>query len=166
MTERKAGGGEGSSGKKLRLSGMLSLAERIVYYGAALALLVTVGMLFVSVGGSIFAVFEAGTLETALTVLDRVLLIFIFVELLNTIQIFVRENEIIAGPFLLIGLIAVVRRILLVTAEAEQTIGTEQFQNLVIELGVLTALVISLAAALYFTRRVEYDTGGGRDSRE
>ena len=52
-------------------------------------------------------------MDTALLVLDRVLLIFIFVELLDTIGIFVRENEIIAEPFLLIGLIAVVRCILL-----------------------------------------------------
>ena len=50
----------------------------------AVALLVTVGMLFVSAGQGLLAVFDAGTLETALTVLDRVLLILIFVELLNT----------------------------------------------------------------------------------
>ena len=95
-----------------------------------LALLVTVGMLFVSVVASMLEVVEVGPLETALTVLDRVLLIFIFVELLNTVEIFVRENEIVAGPFLLIGLIAVVRRILLLTAQAEQYIGTEQFLSI------------------------------------
>jgi uncharacterized membrane protein (DUF373 family) len=53
----------------------------------------------------------------------------------NTIGIVVREREIVAEPLLLIGLIAVVRRILLVTAEAEQTIGTKKLLNLVIELG-------------------------------
>jgi uncharacterized membrane protein (DUF373 family) len=90
-----------------------------------------------------------------------VLLIFIFVELLNTIEIIVRENEIVAEPFLLIGLIAVVRRILLVTAEAEQNLAQENFQNLVLELGVLTALVISLAGALYITRRMEGRRGMG-----
>ncbi len=52
------------------------------------------------------------------------LLIFIFVELLNTIGMVVSEREIVAEPFLLVGLKAVVRRILLVTAEAEQIIGT------------------------------------------
>jgi Phosphate-starvation-inducible E family len=43
--------------------------------------------------------------------------------LLNTIGIVIREREIVAEPFLLIGLMAVVRRILLVTAEAENTEG-------------------------------------------
>ena len=74
---------------------------------------------------------------------------------MNTIGVVVRENEIVAQPFLLIGLIAVVRRILLVTAETERVSDPEEFMNLLIELGVLTALVISLAAALYFTRRIE-----------
>lgn len=147
--------------KKSRLATLLNSSEKVVYYGAAFALLVTVGMLFVSVGASMLAVFEAGPLETALRVLDRVLLIFIFVELLNTIGVIVRENEIVAEPFLLIGLIAVVRRILLVTAEAEQTVAGEKFLNLVIELGVLTALVISLAFALYFTRRTKNRMSAG-----
>jgi uncharacterized membrane protein (DUF373 family) len=149
-------------GERPRLVTFLNHSERVVYYGAAFALLATVVVLFVSVVASLLAVFEESPLDTALAVLDRVLLIFIFVELLNTIGIFVQEHEIVAEPFLLIGLIAVVRRILLVTAEAERTVGTEGFLNLIIELGVLTALVISLAAALYFTRRAERE---GRDDR-
>ena len=68
------------SEKKLPLVAILKYAGRLVYYGAAFALLVTVGMLFFSVGTSILAVFETGPLDTALTVLDRVLLTFIFVE--------------------------------------------------------------------------------------
>jgi uncharacterized membrane protein (DUF373 family) len=153
LTVRGAGDEGGGPERQPLLVTILNYAERVVYYGAAFALLVTIVMLFVSVGTALLAIFEAGPLDTALLVLDRVLLIFIFVELLDTIGIFVRENEIIAEPFLLIGLIAVVRRILLVTAEAEQTIGTAEFPNLIMELGVLTALVISLSFALYFTRR-------------
>jgi uncharacterized membrane protein (DUF373 family) len=153
LTVRGAGDEGGGPQRQPLLVTILNYSERVVYYGAAFALLVTIVMLFVSVGTALLAIFEAGPLDTALLVLDRVLLIFIFVELLDTIGIFVRENEIIAEPFLLIGLIAVVRRILLVTAEAEQTIGTAEFPNLILELGVLTALVISLSFALYFTRR-------------
>ena len=163
MTVRGAGDEGGGPQRQPLLVTILNYSERVVYYGAALALLVTIVMLFISVGTALLAIFEAGPLDTALTVLDRVLLIFIFVELLDTIGIFVRENEITAEPFLLIGLIAVVRRILLVTAEAEQTIGTEEFPNLILELGVLTALVISLSFALYFTRRTRDRRGSDPD---
>ncbi|MDQ3922289.1 MAG: phosphate-starvation-inducible PsiE family protein [Actinomycetota bacterium] len=134
---------------------ILDYSQNVVYYGMAIALLVTIGVLFISVGTSLLEVFEVSPLQTALAVLDRVLLISIFVELLVTIAILVQEREIFAEPFLLIGVIAVVRRILLVTAEAGQTADAERFLNLIAELGVLTVLVISLAAALYFTRRAE-----------
>jgi uncharacterized membrane protein (DUF373 family) len=87
--------------------------------------------------------------------IDRMLLAFIFVELIDTIRVTVRERGIfIAEPFLLVGLIAVVRRILLLTAGLEQAASTEEFQNMLIELGVMTGLVIVLTIALYFTRRM------------
>ena len=160
----KTTGGEGKEApvKELRLAEILSLSERVVYYVAAVALLVTVGMLFVSAGDSILRVPEVGPLETALEVLDRVLLIFIFAELLGTISTIVREREVKAEPFLLIGLIAVVRRILGVTVSIEQSLGTPEFTSLLLELGVLTGLVLTLTIALYFTRRMEGRRGSPR----
>jgi uncharacterized membrane protein (DUF373 family) len=91
-------------------------------------------------------------------ILDRVLLVFIFVELLNTVEVTVREREIVAEPFLLIGLIAAVRRILLITAQLEQATSSEGFQTLLTQLGVLTGLVLVLSVAIYLirsTRRFE-----------
>ena len=133
---------------------IMDLAERGAYYGVALFLLVTIVMVFVSAAISLGDVVELGPLETALEVLDKVLLIFIFAELLGTISTIVREREVTAEPFLLIGLIAVVRRILAVTASIEQNLGTPRFDDLILELGVLTVLVLALTGALYFARRM------------
>src|ERR671911_3201295 len=135
-------------------TGVLDVIERIAYVAIALALSIPIVMLVFSAALSMLEVSEVGVLETALTVLDRVLLAFIFVELIDTVRVTVRERGIfIAEPFLLVGLIAVVRRILLLTAEIEQA-GAEEFQNMLIELGVMTGLVIVLTIALYFTRRM------------
>jgi uncharacterized membrane protein (DUF373 family) len=132
----------------------MGYAQNVVYYGVTLVLLVAIGVLFFSVGQILLAAFEVDPLQTTLEILDRVLLITIFVELLITIEVIVRERQLVAEPFILIGLVAVVRRILLVTAEAGQSLqDTERFLNLITELGVLTALVISLSAALYVARR-------------
>jgi uncharacterized membrane protein (DUF373 family) len=140
---------------KVNLLSVLDAAERIIYYVVALALIIPVIMLFVSAAVSMLRVFEVGVLQTVLVVLDRALLVFIFVELLDTIRITVRERgSIVAEPFLLVGLIAVVRRILLVTAQIEQAEDTEAFQNLLTELVVMAGLVIVLTTALYFTRRM------------
>ena len=53
MTEKRTKGEKGPSGKKPRLPEILGLAEKFVYYGVAIALLITVGMLFVSAGASV-----------------------------------------------------------------------------------------------------------------
>ena len=135
-------------------SGIVDTFERVAYLAIALALSVPIVMLVVSAVISMLEVSEVGVLETSLTVLDRMLLAFIFVELIDTVRVTVRERGIfIAEPFLLVGLIAVVRRILLVTAELERA-SAEAFRNMLIELGVMTGLVIVLTISLYFTRRM------------
>ncbi|HZC84110.1 MAG TPA: hypothetical protein VE194_06740, partial [Rubrobacter sp.] len=75
-----------------QLDAILRSSGRMIYYGATILLITTVGMLFVSTVISMLQVPEVGVLQTALTVLDRVLLIFIFVELLDTIGIVIRER--------------------------------------------------------------------------
>jgi uncharacterized membrane protein (DUF373 family) len=132
----------------------------------ALALIVPIVKLFVSATMSMLQVSEAGILQTALEILDRVLLVFILGELLYTIRIIRREHGIIiAEPFLLVGLIAVVRRILLVTAQIEQGKGTREFERLLAELGVMAGLIVILTIALFCvqrTRRSERDTESSR----
>jgi uncharacterized membrane protein (DUF373 family) len=142
---------------RTRITRLIDAAEKVVYYVAALFLLATVVLVFVAAGQEMLSVLEKGLLPTALSVLDSVLLIFIFAELLSTISTIVKEREIVAEPFLLIGIIAVVRRILAVTVSIEQSLGTPEFQDLLIELGVLTALVVALSAALYLNRKANQD---------
>ena len=136
-------------------SGILDAFERIAYLAIALALSVPIAMLVVSAAMRMLEVSEVGALETALAVLDRLLLAFIFVELIDTIRITITERGVfIAEPFLLVALIAVVRRILLLTAGLEQVESTEEFQKMLTELGAMTGLIIVLTISLYFTRRM------------
>lgn len=114
---------------KAKLLSILDAVEHTIYYLVALALIVPVGMLFVSAAISELQAAEVGILQTVLAVLDRVLLVFILVELLDTIRIISRERGIIiAEPFLLVGLIAVVRRILLVTAQISKLQAQKSFK--------------------------------------
>jgi len=112
---------------------------------------------------SMLEVTKAGILDTAVAVLDSLLLAFIFVELIETIRIvttgtMVGERGIfIAEPFLLVGLIAVVRNILVLTANLHQVRSMEEAQILLIEVGILTILVIVLTGALYYARRTRLD---------
>jgi hypothetical protein len=131
--------------------------EGIAYLTITFALSVPVVMLVISAVMSMLEVLEGGVFETALAVLDSLLLAFIFVELIDTIRIVATASEdriFIAEPFLLVGLIAVVRSILLLTANLHQGLSMEESQVLLIEVGILAFLVFVLTSALYFARRM------------
>ena len=64
------------------------------------------------------------------------------------------RGEIVVEPFLFVGLIAVVRRILIVTAELErQAPGGRTLTNQLLELGLLGVLTLALSIAIYLVRR-------------
>jgi hypothetical protein len=104
------------------------------------------------------------SLPTAVTtLLGRVLLILLVVELLYTVQVSFREHALVPEPFLLIGLIAATRRVLVATAEfGELRERTEDvFRHFVIELGVLTVLIVALAVSLTLLRKRGVVAGRG-----
>ena len=97
---------------------------------------------------------QSGSIEAALKILDRVLLIFIIAELIYTLRISLARSQLILEPFLIIGLVAVVRRILIATAQVEQwLVAGKDISPLLFELGALAGLVLSLAIALSLARR-------------
>jgi uncharacterized membrane protein (DUF373 family) len=95
-----------------------------------------------------------GAVDTAVTMLDRILLTLIIAELVYTLRFVLRTHEIAVEPFLFVGLIAVVRRILIVTAQFERLpSGGRHLTNLLLELGLLGFLALSLSAAIWLVRR-------------
>ncbi|MBA2644500.1 MAG: hypothetical protein H0U80_03545 [Solirubrobacterales bacterium] len=97
---------------------------------------------------------EASAIDTGVLVLDRILLLFIIAELLFTLRLTISRGEILVEPFLFIGLIAVVRRVLVITAASERAaIGGRMLTNFLLELGVLALLAMSLSIAICLLRR-------------
>jgi uncharacterized membrane protein (DUF373 family) len=99
-------------------------------------------------------VFEGILSENIVMLLDRILLIIIFVEVLYTVQVSFRQHVLQPGPFLVVGLIAVTRRILVLTAELPKMVKESGpvFYNAMIELGLLTILIVALVVSLYILR--------------
>lgn len=88
--------------------------------------------------------------ENIVLLLDRILLIIIFVEVLYTVQVSFRQRVLQPGPFLVVGLIAVTRRILVLTAEIPKLVKENDavFQSAMIELGLLTVLIVALVFSI------------------
>jgi len=97
---------------------------------------------------------SAGAVDTAVAVLDRILLTLIIAELLYTLRFVLRTHEIAVEPFLFIGLIAVVRRILIVTAQFERLpAGGRTTTNFLLQLGLLGFLALALSGAVWLLRQ-------------
>jgi uncharacterized membrane protein (DUF373 family) len=92
--------------------------------------------------------------EVALTLLDQVLLALMLAEILYTLVRFAREGSLEATPFLVIGIIAAVRRVLVLTAEAVEKfdLADPAFLAVLAELGLLALLVVAFALAIRLVR--------------
>jgi uncharacterized membrane protein (DUF373 family) len=130
----------------------MAAAEALIYVVIAGLLLVAGGFTLV---GTITDLVEGSDsrsiADTGSFILDRVLLIFIIAELLYTLRLVNFGGRLLVEPFLFIGLIAVVRRVLVVTAEFEG--GRSQTDEFLRQIGALAGLALALALAIHLLRR-------------
>ena len=90
-------------------------------------------------------------------IVDQLLFVLMLVEILHTVRQSISSDQILVEPFLIVGLIASVRRILIVTVEvAGSGKGNEQpmnFNHAMTELAVLGGLTMILIVSIYISRR-------------
>ncbi len=133
-----------------------TLIEDVVYIGLGLLLAASAFALLIS-GVTTFAQnIAAGTLtENMIVLLDRILLILLVVELLYTVQVSFREHSLVPEPFLLVGVIAAIRRVLILTAEFGHTPQATEatFHRFLTELSILTVLILVIVVSLVLLRK-------------
>lgn len=134
------------------------LMERLEKYGyisAGLSFLV-LGMAVFAYGWWTFATsLAAGAAGPAvLGLMNDLLLVVILLELFRTIINFLKHRTISLEPFLHVGIIAAVRRVLTVGAHMAVTpdIPHEQFRLLLLDIAVNGGIVLALVVALYVYR--------------
>ncbi|HXH84149.1 MAG TPA: phosphate-starvation-inducible PsiE family protein [Candidatus Tectomicrobia bacterium] len=132
-----------------RVEDVLYLGLSVLLVASAFGLLVTTGIDFVR------SVAEAALGDRVVDLLDRILLVLMIVEILYTVQVSFREHVLSPEPFLVVGLIAAIRRILVLTAEFSDLAeaGPQAFRAAMLELALLTAMVVALVLALGLLRR-------------
>jgi uncharacterized membrane protein (DUF373 family) len=94
--------------------------------------------------------------ENISLIVDKLLFTLMLVEILHTVRQSIASDQIAIEPFLIVGLIACVRRILIVTVEvANESKGetTMPFDHAMIELGVLGGLVLVLILSIFLSRK-------------
>jgi len=96
-------------------------------------------------------------------IVDRLLLVLMIIELLHTVRSSIQTHQLAWEPFLIVAMIATVRRILVITLEisdhtprSQASVGSPlTFDQAMIELGVLAALILVIAIAIYLLRRAK-----------
>jgi uncharacterized membrane protein (DUF373 family) len=139
-----------------RLTGWLQRAEKILYFSIGTALAATAVVLLVwSVMRFVQNALDGQVGEAVLQMLDSLLLVIMLIEILHTVEISLHGQMLKIEPFILVGVIAAVRRILIVTAEQANPSAEHitEFQMAMLELGILTAMILALVGATVLIRK-------------
>jgi uncharacterized membrane protein (DUF373 family) len=138
---------------------VLLFFEDAVYWAISVVLVIGSGALLVSQFNTMLRLRDAPAKTVMLEVLDGLLLIFIFVELLYAVRSCLRSHEIVAEPFLIVGILAGIKEIVVLSVEAATLLEKgAPFARAVVEIGVLGAVVLVLAVAAFVLRERRRDT--------
>jgi hypothetical protein len=141
----------------------LRKAEVALYHIVALLLAVTALATIASAAHTLWTGLAHWTIATeTLRVLDQLLIVLMLVEILHTVRISIRSNILLAAePFLVVGLIASIRRVLIISLQMTaltregkwSTDGASIFQSSMIELALLVILILVLVYSITLLRR-------------
>ena len=142
---------------RLKISHVFTGVEDVVYIALGLLLAASAGVSLVNGAAAFWAAIRSDApMQDIVNMLDRILLVLMIVELLYTVKVSFREHALVPEPFLIVGLIAVTRRILVVTAQLAVLLEKPDdnlFRSAMLELGVLTVMVLALVASLWILRK-------------
>lgn len=139
-----------------RLAQGFTTVEDILYVGLGVVLASAGVVLLVNAAVRFAWTLKAGPIPAnVVTVLDQLLLVLMIIEIMYTVQVSFREHVLVPEPFVLVALIAAVRRILVITAEFGSLMdqGAEAVRYTMIELGLLTVMAGVLVGCLVGLRK-------------
>jgi uncharacterized membrane protein (DUF373 family) len=149
---------------QLLSSESLSIVEMVIY--AALGLILSLAALF-----ALFTACQAlwhglsaeASSKTVVEVIDRLLVVLVLVEILHTVRISIRSHTLVTEPFLIVGLIATIRRMLVITLDAANLTtaanwandGQAKLRASMLELALLGGTVIVLVLSIHILRKTK-----------
>lgn len=150
---------------KKAIGAFIEVGEDIAYFLiAALLLVIAFVTLFKAVLELSGLPSAAGIQAVVLDVLDSLLLVFIVVELLFAVRTTISRRQLVAEPFLLVGVIAAVKEIVVLSVKSPDIMGTDKFGDLVLNLAALGGLVLVLSMAAWLLRVKEREPSEAANS--
>ncbi|WP_319452171.1 MULTISPECIES: phosphate-starvation-inducible PsiE family protein [unclassified Mycobacterium] len=132
---------------------VLGWAEDAIYWAIAVVLVLGSAALIVAQVSTLLRLRDTPVSTLMLDLLDGLLLIFIFVELLYAVRVCLRSHEIVIEPFLVVGILAAIKEIVVLSVEAAKLLEEgPAFSRAAVEIGILGGVVLVLAVAAFVLR--------------
>ncbi len=156
------------------LAGRAFLTIEVVAYivlGSMLAIAVMVGVF--AAGATLWGAIQAsGQTEILVLAVDRLLFVLMVVEVMHTVRVSFQSGKLVCEPFLIVGLIASIRRVLVITLESSQVHQPGEWNptaqailnSTMLELAVLAGLILIMVVSIVMLRlsdRFSGSTGAG-----
>ncbi|MFA6002270.1 MAG: phosphate-starvation-inducible PsiE family protein [Thermoleophilia bacterium] len=133
---------------------VLIFADDAVHVIVAAFLVVAAFIMFYYAAGNLTDISVAATLG----VVNDVLFVLIIAELLWTIIRYLRREKFSLAPFLFMGIISSLRRMLYIDAQMSMGTGERTFNENIMELGIHVGIIFVLVVAYYLIRKVNLAT--------
>ena len=147
---------------RLHIAGYLSILEAAIYVllGTLLSAAALLGILG-AIHILLIGIRDWSGTAAIFGLIDRLLFVLMLVEILHTVRISIRSHILVVEPFLIVGLIASIRRMLVLTLQAEGFTNSEKwsqggkqlFQASMIELVVFALLIAVLVLSIRTMRK-------------
>ncbi|MDT5016600.1 MAG: hypothetical protein QOD39_2760 [Mycobacterium sp.] len=132
---------------------VLGVVEDAIYWAIAVVLIAGSVALIVAQVNLMLRLRSIPATTVMLELLDGLLLVFIFVELLYAVRTSLRSHEIFAEPFLIVGILACIKEIVVLSVEAAKLLDKgPEFSRAIVEVGVLGGVVLVLTVAIFVLR--------------
>ncbi|WP_298346347.1 phosphate-starvation-inducible PsiE family protein [Ferrimicrobium sp.] len=139
--------------KSSKLANYISGTETVFYLIVALFLaLMAAAVLYQAAHSFIDINLDADVTRSLVATLNEILFVIILLELMSTVYNHLKHGGFQLRPFLIIGIVSSVRRILVLGAELStinHALNAPEFHSAVTELLVETLVVLALTVALY-----------------
>jgi hypothetical protein len=155
--------GYSEKGRVIRLSTDLFLHIELVVYVALGALLSVTALLTLASAALLLleGIRDWSSTSAIFLIVDRLMFVLMLIEILHTVRGSVRSGAITPEPFLIIGLIASIRNVIVITLKSSgitaEGVGSVEgemlFRSSIVELAVLGALILIFVISIYLLRR-------------
>lgn len=130
----------------------LSFVEDVIYVIVALLLTASAILLIYNEFISFPEFFKAeNQVQTIIEIISKTLLLVMVLEILYTVRITIKEHVLCSEPFLIVGLIAAIRRILIISVETAYF--QEKINMYMLEIGVLSGMILVFVVSIVLLKR-------------